>query len=156
MRNHILIFSFAVIISIILCSCSSAESNGNKNESSSVSSENTFTENSGEVTPSDKTNEKTALEDTVLVRYFRQRKELPYDEDIKGLIENIKNCTDKPKAELTDKIGSITVNYGDDEESKEVVRLYLGNDDNIYAKYNEAEDDSVACKLDMEKLGFEE
>lgn len=92
---------------------------------------------------------------TVLIRCFRQRKELSCDVEIKDWLDSIKECNDKPKTELTKKIGSITIRHTGDEASERFADIYLGNDENVYAQYINSDSDKTAYKLDTEKLGLE-
>lgn len=90
---------------------------------------------------------------TILIRYFRKRKELSYDKEMINLLNSIKDCDDKPNTEFTDKIGSITIRHTD-QASEDFADIYLGEDENIYAKYINSDNDKIAYKLDIDSLGL--
>lgn len=155
MKKHLLIF-IMIIILVSLCGCSS---NGNsKTEDNSISqASNVSQDNADNIYVDDTTDTENidSSENTILIRYFRQRKELPYNDEMKSILGSIKNCVDKPDANLENKIGSISIRHNSDEGSEDFAIIYIGEDDNIYAKYIDSINEETAYKLDIEAFGLE-
>ncbi|MDE5983837.1 MAG: hypothetical protein K2H13_01100 [Eubacterium sp.] len=149
---------FIIIITLLsLCACSTDNNKNTDNNSVQSSktdqSEITDTEPTGDT---DKDDVVSDSEDVVLIRYFRQRKELPYNDETKSILNDIKECTDKQKTEFEHKIGSISIIHNNnDEVSEDFANIYMGEDDNVYARYINNSDGETAYKLDIEALGLE-
>lgn len=146
-----------VIALLSLCACSSNNSQNSDSNSTAQSSviDQTNADNDVETDDTYNSDKLNNSENTVLIRYFRQRKELPYNDEMKGILDNIKACEDKPKTEFEHKIGSISITYSDNEGSEDFANIYMGKDDNIYARYINNSDEEIAYKLDIEELGLE-
>lgn len=149
-----------IIIAIVLCSlcaCSSDNSKNSDNNSTAQSSNTSQidTDNDAKIDDIYNRDKLNNSENTVLIRYFRQRKELLYNDEMKSILDNIKECEDKPKTEFEHKIGSIAIIYSNNEGSEDFANIYMGKDDNVYARYINNADGEIAYKLDIEALGLE-
>lgn len=156
MKRYLSIIIITITL-LSLCACSSDNSQNSDSNSTAQSSaiDQTDADNDKEIDDTYNSDKLNNSENTVLIRYFRQRKELPYNDDIKGVLDNIKACEDKPKTEFEHKIGSIAIIYSNNEGSEDFANIYIGKDDNIYARYINSADEEIAYKLDIEALGLE-
>ncbi len=155
MKKYLSIVVMTIIL-LSLCACSSnsnkkTEDNSNA-KTSNVSQDNT--DNSIETDDITDTEKFNASENTVLIRYFRQRKELPYNDEMKNILKSIEQCEDKPKTEFVNKIGSISIR-NNDEGSEDFANIYIGEDENIYARCINNSDEKIAYKLDINEFGLE-
>lgn len=144
------------IILISLCGCSS--NSNNKTEDNSITQTSNVSQDNADNIDVDDTTDTENIdnsENTILIRYFRQRKELPYNDEMKSVLESIKNCLDKPDTKFENKIGSISIRHNNDEGSEDFAIIYIGEDDNIYAKYIDSINEETAYKLDIEAFGLE-
>lgn len=76
--------------------------------------------------------------------------EFAYDTDAEKLIEEIKECTNKPDVILSNKIGKMGVT---DKEGNiiDIAEFYLATDYNVYAKDIEQNND-YAYKVDIDNF----
>lgn len=155
MKKYLSIFIITITL-FSLCACSV---DNNKNADNSIPASNTNQSEIADAESSDDTDKDNAVsdsEDIVLIRYFRQRKKLPYNDEIEKTLNDIKECTDKPKTEFEYKIGSISIIHNsNDEVSEDFANIYIGKDDSIYVKCINNTDEKIAYKLDIEKFGLE-
>lgn len=156
MKKYLSIIIIAIAL-LSLCACSSNHSQNSDNNSTAQSSNTTQidTDNNAEIDDTYNSDKLNNSENTILIRYFRQRKELSYNDETKNILDNIKACEDKPKTEFEHKIGSIAIIYNNNEGSEDFANIYMGEDDNIYARYINNADGEIAYKLDIEALGLE-
>lgn len=141
-----------ILVSIIFVSCSvqtvSDDNDISKNPSEIITEDNTVTENTIDKEPY---NDGSNIE-KVIISYLGQTTESTYDEDAHVFLNEIKNCQEEPKALMADKIGEILVKYKNSDESISIATLYIGSDNNVYAKYITENQDDFAYKIDIEKL----
>lgn len=155
MKKYLSFFIVAIIL-LSLCACSSNNNTDSNNNSSTQNSNTNQTYSNDSTSTVDIINddEISNSESTVLIRYFRQRKELPYNDEMKNILKSIEQCEDKPKTEFVNKIGSISIK-NNDEGSEDFANIYIGEDENIYAHYINNSDEKIAYKLDVNKFGLE-
>lgn len=151
MKKYLSIFIITITL-LTLCACSSNVSTVSANKTTQNV---TTTQDRIDDTETQDINEIDSSEETVLIRYFRQRKELSYNDEMKNILNDIKECEDKPKTEFVNKIGSISIRHNNDDGSEDFANIYIGEDDNIYARYINNDDDKTAYKLDIELFGLE-
>lgn len=152
MKKYLSIVVMTIIL-LSLCACSS-NSNKKAEDNSTTKTSNVSQDNSIETDDITDTKEINASESTVLIRYFRQRKELPYNDKMKNILNDIEQCEDKPKTEFVNKIGSISIR-NNDEGSEDFANIYIGEDENIYARCINNSDEKIAYKLDINAFGLE-
>lgn len=150
--KNLMITLICILVSIIFVSCSvqtvSDDNDISKNPSEIITEDNTVTENTIDKEPY---NDGSNIE-KVIISYLGQTTESTYDEDAHVFLNEIKNCQEEPKALMADKIGEILVKYKNSDESISIATLYIGSDNNVYAKYITENQDDFAYKIDIEKL----
>lgn len=149
-----------LIITIILLSLCACSTNDNENSDNSKTTQNSniiqsTSENNISTDSTGNSEESNSSNSTVLVRYYRQKKELPYNDETEKILNEIKECTDKPETEFEHKIGSISIRHNGDRPSEDIAKIYIGKDENVYAKYIDSNDEKIAYKLDIEAFGLE-
>lgn len=156
MKKYLSLFLITIIL-LSLCACTAKDSentDNNKTTSNNSTVLNTD-DNNISVDSTDITEENNSSNSTVFIRYYRQKNELPYNDEMENIINEIKTCTDKPKTEFEHKIGSISIRHNGDTPSEDIARIYVGKDDQIYAQYIDSNDEKIAYKLDIEAFGLE-
>lgn len=151
MKNLIIIL-VCILVPMIFVSCSvqtaSDDNDISKSPSEILTEDNTITE---KATNKEPYNDDSNIE-KVIISYLGQKSESTYDEDAHVFLNEIKNCQDKPEAIMVDKIGEILIKYKNSGESISIATLYIGSDNNVYAKYTTEDQNNYAYKIDIEKL----
>lgn len=91
---------------------------------------------------------------TVVITYRRERKEIQNDSNINEMIENVINCDEIPDVEIISSVGTLSIKNEEKDKFQKIANLYIGKDDNIYAKSIYSDSDA-ASKLNIEQFGFE-
>lgn len=150
--KKLMIMLMCIIIPMVFASCSIQTASDNntisKNSSEIVTENNTVTDNTTNIEPYD---DDSNIE-KIIISYLGQKSESIYDEDAHVFLNEIKNCKDEPEVLMVDKIGEILVKYKNSNESISIATLYIGSDNNVYAKYTNNKETDYAYKIDIENL----
>lgn len=158
--KKIYIILICIIISLSLVSCSSnskAKDNDNSvsfTQKTTDSAKNADSNSDNEESITGKPLDDGSDIEKVKLSFLNSTQESTYDETAKILIENIKTCEDNESINLTKKIGTLSVKQSKDKEFSDIANLYLGVDNNVYAKYIDKSNNesNYAYQIDLDKM----
>lgn len=158
MKKLFIIF-FCLVISMVFASCNINSNNNDSNdvlisELTQEEKENSTNNKNSKNNTDTKPFEDGSNIQKVIISYFDSELESTYDQEAHELFNKIKNNSEKTNIILTNKIGKISIKYINKEEKVDFAELYLGSDNNIYAKYilDTNNTDNYVYKIDTTTL----